>query len=465
MTRGLLVALAVMVAANVAQPAARVARWRHTAVARAGRFFQPWRPHTHNDSWRFMIRAYEEFHYADPEPIYPAIFFGEEHKFQYPPTSLLLLEAGLAVDRALHGGASVRGLLAILNALSWLSVLALVYCSIRITLPSGAPAGRERFDAIVRAGAIFALVLIYYPVLDGYELGQVQTLISALFAGAVWRWLGGGFASAGALVGVACLFKPQYSVIVLWAALRRHRRFTAGALVVVAAGAAASVALFGLENHLDYAKVLGFIGARGELYTNNHSVNGVLNRLRWPDDPAIFEFTRHTFPNFDPVVFWGTFWSWVGSTAFSLAWRARGPEPRASVTELMLVTAVCTIVSPVAWRHHYGVLVPIYALLAATADDAAHPRRLRAALLASAILTGLDWEPVARRLHGAALGLPLSPLQATTLWGACIAIACLLRSGRPGRALRPTPRDDGSSGSGEAPVHSNTPNAVLAITS
>ncbi len=77
----------------------------------------------------------------------------------------------------------------------------------------------------------------------------------------------------------------------MWGLLWREWGFTAGVLGSTVSVGLVSLALFGLNNHLEYLRVLSFIGSHGRrLFHANQSVNGLLNRLVFLDiDNTAFE--------------------------------------------------------------------------------------------------------------------------------------------------------------------------------
>jgi len=69
--------------------------FKDTTLAYAGRyvlFHVTGFKHASNDSWEPMIIALEHLHKSPEEPVYSKVFFDENKKFQYPPSSLLVLE-------------------------------------------------------------------------------------------------------------------------------------------------------------------------------------------------------------------------------------------------------------------------------------------------------------------------------------------------------------------------------------
>jgi hypothetical protein len=317
------------------------------------------------DSWGPMARALDYLRLGHDQSVYEQIFFTEQVKFQYPLTSLLFLYPVEAMHRLLaQAGLS---LMTVLDAISWLALVSTVAVSIRIFNsrlmdclgPAAVP--RSRLDAGVRSTVLAALGFTFYPILKGYSLGQIQTWVTMLFACLVWAWTSRQVAAAGVLSGLMCLIKPQYALLLVWGVFRRQWRFAAACAATAGAGGIAALALFGWADNIDYRRVLTFIAQHGESYYANHSVNGLLNR--YLGNGFNLRFDMHGFAPFDPRVY---FWTTFATVGFSLV--AVLPLPgrnarRPDAFDLAFVVVSATLASPIAWEHHYGVLLPVYALL------------------------------------------------------------------------------------------------------
>lgn len=300
------------------------------------------------DSWGPMLQAYEYLGRDEPKPLYAKIFFTRHVKFQYPPTALLPFPLlAEVVPREAWLGA--------LNAVSllWLAV-SIAVCGALLAQSLarlGEPGGR----GVTLLGIWLALA--FYPLVKAYSLGQVQTWVNGLFALALACWLAGRPRSAGVLVGLMCLIKPHYALFALWAALRRRWDFALPLAIVVALGLCASLALFGIGNHRDYADVVSFMSRRGEAYFPNQSWNGLLNRLLHNGNNL--QWMGASFAPYHPWVFWST-----TLTSGALVMAALVPVRRAhrgDAVGFVLLALSVTAASPIAWEHHYGILPPIYA--------------------------------------------------------------------------------------------------------
>jgi hypothetical protein len=124
----------------------------------------------------------------------------------------------------------------------------------------------------------------------------------------------------------------------------------------MAAALAVSLWRFGFAEHLDYLRVLSYISTRGEAFYANQSINGALNRLVF--NGSNLEWRYHEFPPMHPVVYAGTIAAFVVLGAAAL-WRpVRGAG---TALDLSIAALTITLTAPIAWEHHYGILLPIYA--------------------------------------------------------------------------------------------------------
>ena len=363
----------------------------------------------HEDSWRPMRMARDLL--ADPRDprLYPELFFERGVKLQYPPTSILFLDL-------LHPFAGGRWLAnEVLNGISWLAVLVALLISIWI-LDRAARAPPA--DRALRVALGLLAGMTFYPLLFGFYLGQVQTWIDALVAGLVLAWLAGRQATAGALAGLACLIKPQLGLLVVWALLRRRTRFAAGWFVVVTVAGITSLLLYGVSNHLDYLEVLSFLGRHGESFNHNQSVNGLVHRLL--ENGNNLEWVN-AFPPFDGRVYAATL-----VTSFVLLGAALFPRRSAARPEidLCLLIVTATIASPIAWTHHYGALLPVFALALPVVLEARRGRRLNMTLLALSYLLVANNYRVVNRLFAETW---LNFVQSYVFFGGLLLLALLYR--------------------------------------
>lgn len=365
----------------------------------------------------------------------------DQCKFQYPPSSWLLIEALPApagLPLACEGSASGAEFHAAswsakpwIGAASLLACLALVGVSVLLMLrgtgswaataaPAPLRALRPTLPLLLAAGLAG---LSFYPLVKGHTLGQLQVFINLALGAALWLLPKRPLAS-GLLVGLCCLVKPQYLLLLVWGLLRRHRSFAAGVAAVFVAGLGVALARYGLDVHLQFLRHLQGLSQVGEAFWPNQSLNGLLNRLLQTGDAAVW--APASFPAYHPLVRWGTL---IGSLVLLAAalWtpRRRLGAPATVVgmrLDLAVMLAALTIASPIAWEHHYGSFLPLFALLLGVLAAQPHwPRRsalvlgVAFVLMANAVLRP-DWIFV----H------PLVGLAGSHLWLGAVTLFVLL---------------------------------------
>jgi hypothetical protein len=311
-----------------------------------------------SDSWGPMRIAIEHLRDQPDVPVYQAVFFTDKVKFQYPLSSLIAIDLFQQVS-----GLRWETVFSLLNRLSWYSVWLTGFACWRLFVESRDDA-RSMSPSTSSQDAwllwpYLGLTVLFYPLSKSYALGQIQTMLTLLGALALLAWQADRRLLAGLFIGLCCAVKPQWSVILLWAALRREWGFVAVVAGVCGAITLAALARYGLHNYLDYLSVLSFLGQRGEAYFPNQSVNGLLNRLLF--NGANLTFDIHGFPEARPEIETLTMASSVLILAVAI-WIRRTERP--GVLDLAIVLLAATMASPIAWEHHYGILLPIFALLA-----------------------------------------------------------------------------------------------------
>ena len=346
-----------------------------------------------DDSWSPMRSAQAYLaEAADAAQLYTDVFFEIGTKFQYAPTSLLALEVlDLAWGRP-FSTADFGVLNALLLILNVLAVGMLGWMLAR-------QEGRRDLGCVGFAlGCVAALC--YYPLLKAYTLGQLQVWINLLFALACLGWAAGLRGTAGLLLGLVVLLKPQFALFGLWALWRGERRFLAFFAATAGAGILASIIRYGWGVHFAYVDVLRFLSRTGEAFHANQSVNGLLNRLLGTADSLTWSNTG--FPAYHPLVHYGTMV--FGLALLFAAWRVfRHPADRArpaGLVEFQSVALVATLGSPIAWEHHYGGLPALYIamfMLLASKGNAWSGRAKWILLASSYLLTSASLPPLWER--------------------------------------------------------------------
>lgn len=310
-----------------------------------------------SDAWGPMGIAFDHLKSSSPDSIYDKIFFGKITKFQYPLSSLLLYIPFRIIAQ--------ENIINCLNFISWISILATVYFVVKIFNKSCLDSGVEvenssKKNQIFQSLLLFSLSLIFYPIMRAFGIGQIQVWINALFTISVWCWITNRKRETGFLVGVMCLIKPQYSLIFVWALFRKQWGFVKAFTVTVFIGTSLSFLLFGVKNNLDYLKVLSFISRHGESFHANQSINGILNRLLFNGDNL--GFSHNSFPPFNIWVYTGTILTSLILVFYSLFRRVK-TFSKGNTLDFFIICITATIASPVAWEHHYGITLGIYAFL------------------------------------------------------------------------------------------------------
>ncbi|HEY1757183.1 MAG TPA: glycosyltransferase family 87 protein [Bryobacteraceae bacterium] len=336
-----------------------------------------------DDSWRPMLHALEVFHAR--LPIYQTVFFQDHDKFQYPLTSLLPLY-GLQ-----QWGMSNAGILTLMNILTWMAFWLTLVLTVRIFLLTAKRNGilneLKGPGAAAVAASAGLLVLFFYPETYSYALGQMQTLLALMFAGAFYLWLTEQFTFAGALFGLMCLIKPQYSLFLLWFALRKKFSALASAGIVIALGWFAAGMIFGWHDQFAYLTVLGYISKHGESYWLNESMNGLLNHLLL--NGPILNWVPDAFAPYNSFVYMASTLFSVGLIAVALFYPIENKN-RGGLVDLATMAITATIASPVAWHHHYAILLPIFGYLAGAMSNSRYKMHLAIAF----VLISNSWSPL-----------------------------------------------------------------------
>ncbi len=394
------------------------------------------------DSWHAMAVAYRA-HQADPGGDLYRVLFEDGEKFQYPPSSLLILRfvPDALIDASVTQRKDVHFSQAFTHAGAtavMLTILLSAACYLKGTGQINRWRERHDFNAIICVCVLLILGLCFYPLQKGQSLGQVQVYLGALAAFALFLFSLGQKAAAGVCLALCCLVKPQYAVLLGWGALRREWHFTMGMLATGTLGLMASLAVFGLTDHLRYLDVLIMLSRSGEVFWANQSINGILHRFLQTADPLVF---GREFGAYNPFVYFLTALSAVAFLGSALYWPMRGGAATAQtrLVDLGLCLAASTLASPIAWEHHYGLFFPIFAIAAATllALPDAQRRALAPFLLASYLLVANyllipEWWFADRWL-----GI----LGAHTFWGGLVLFVVLMRLARPaGQPASQAPR-------------------------
>jgi hypothetical protein len=318
-----------------------------------------------NDSWRAMSVAYDYVRKPHKTPLYTEVFFNREIKFQYPPSALFAIAA-----MRMAGVERVRGAArhyfgpwpSVNDILGWMFILVMIIsvaALLHIQCQEITSTSRNRSSFALCAVIAAGFTLTFYPVMMAYTLGQIQVWLNSMFALSLLMWATGRKNLSGVLIGLICLVKPHFALFLIWALVRREWRFIVTCGVTICVGLAASVMTFGWADHIDYLRVLSYIAERGEAHHPNQSINGLLNRLMSISDPEHWSNLQN-FPNFNPLVYSATV---ISSSLILLAAIVRQSKVEDRVVDFCGMAVSLTIASPIAWEHHYGILLPIFAIM------------------------------------------------------------------------------------------------------
>jgi alpha-1,2-mannosyltransferase len=392
-----------------------------------------------DDSWGIMTFALQYARAPHSTPLYTELFFNRKLKFQYPMSSLFTI-AGMLW---LVGPENVRTMecpdfdTASLNdVLGWLFILmsavsAAMLLERGLRQHLGGPSSAVL--VVARAVIVGGLALTFYPIVKAFTLGQIQIWLNGIFAVALVCWATGKRASSGVLIGLMCLVKPHYGLFVVWAALRREWRFTIACVATGLVGLIASIATFGWTDNVDYLQVFWFLSQHGEVYYPNQSFNGLFNRLMSLADPDTYNslgFDDNGFPPFNTLIYAGTVVTSLIILSAALFRRGNEGDPDRTF-DFCTVALSVTIASPIAWEHHYGILLPIFAVLLAGSFG----NRIRLVLIAVSYVMISNFFPATNLLAFTVFNVAQS-----YLFFAALLVLALLHTARPGWQLGSLPR-------------------------
>ncbi|HTI01811.1 MAG TPA: glycosyltransferase family 87 protein, partial [Acidisoma sp.] len=339
---------------------------------------------------------------AGPNSLYQEVFFAQHLKFQYPPTSLLPMLGlqWLGIDVTSVFLNNINRLLIAANAIGVGFLFRLVL--IRKYGQDAAASPAAKAGAILSGGATF----LFFPVMMGFWLGQIQVWIDTGFTFACIAFLANRKLSAGVLVGLICLLKPQFAVFAVWALLRREWRFMLGAAIAILPFGLLSLAVFGVTAHLQYLNELSFLSRHGEAMISNNSVNGILNALIGTVNPLVWDV--HAFPPYNPVVYLGSVAAAIILIVGALWPRPSQRDALSGLLDFMFAALAFTMAAPIAWENHYGIMAPIFATLFCLLAAAPNSVRRRQQLIAFAALFLLSAVCVTSHIYKVATPLNLA---------------------------------------------------------
>ena len=390
-----------------------------------------------DDSWQPMADALALLRSPERDRLYEKVFFEDKTKFQYAPTSLVYFVGLDAMSLA-----TANRLNAINAFIFILGCAAFGYLMLRLSLPPVARSPDAAVWSIVLPS--FLTALLYYPSVRALELGQLQVWINTLFVFACIAWLRDAKAIAGVLLALAATLKPQFGIFLIWALLWREWRFLVGFLGAGLPIGIISLLIFGLHNHLAYLQVLSFISQHGESFYANNTINGLLHRAFQNGENLVFD--KNAFAPFHASVATATFVSSLVFLTMALlpAVFARGRRP--GIIDLGIATICATIASPIAWEHHYGIMLPILGIALVQVCATARRASILAWLALAWILSG-NYFPVTNYASDTWLNI----VQSYLFFAALILLGLLFHLRRQiARGACPEPGRDSAMAAGQA---------------
>jgi alpha-1,2-mannosyltransferase len=345
------------------------------------------------DSWYPMSKALDFIYRTSGKLVYQTLFFTQHIKFQYPPSGLLLFDAmrHVGIDELWEYNAT--------------NVVAMWVCGVVFAVISVGLLGPLRWRGVrLPIGPVaFMMWIKFFPDHLALRLGQIQVLLGLLFLLACWSLLYDRRALAGMLVAAAATMKPQFLLFGVWALWQRDWRFVAAFAAVTGASLVVAIGLYGWDAQVAYLNVLSYLSRHGECFHLNQSVNGVLNRyLAGPCidfdqrvDPAT-PIRNSWFPPYNATVYVATLVSSLLLVAAAFV-RTKAPDRHATLLAFCTAGLLFTMASPIAWVHHYNILLPGYLIGLKVMIDRHDNNPAWKSLLFLAVsfaLTGLGFRPI-----------------------------------------------------------------------
>jgi hypothetical protein len=300
--------------------------------------------------------------------------------------------------------------------------------------------------------AITIMALAWYPVFWDLGLGQVMLPILALLVGARLALLNGRAALAGALIGMAVLFKPVPWPLLLVLAWHRAWRALGAAVAVIVVGYTVVALLVGPTVLVNYATAV--LPAVSEMYRASPA-----NQSAWSLAWRLFhgmDVVRAGEAAVEPLVVFPAAQSLSGLAPLLLALGvATVVRPRRDLDgSFALATGASILLAPVAWGHYLVLAaIPMSYVGRRLAGGGLSRPLANAALLVAALLLlpEVSWRRLALVLAGQSPGDPsaLTFLPGLLTFGPALAVfmltglvAAMLASSAPGLPRRRAALDD-----------------------
>jgi hypothetical protein len=303
------------------------------------------------DSWTPMLGSVNSFLAHPGLAIYQAKLYDT---LIYPLTSILPL---LGMKQA---GMSDTAVLRALMIASWIAVVAMVALQVLLAAKISGQSAPQHGTLSWRAALATALAAFFFmPITLAFSLGQAQIFLDLFFTLMVLFWIERRERTAGVMMALLAMVKPQFGLLLLWVALRRRWNALAAGALTLAVGGAVSLTVFGLRNNLDYLGVLAGLSRKAQSHYANQSVFGLLNRAIFNGENLPYH--PYVYPPFVPWIYVVTLATTAVLVLVALAypWRERA----GGMADLAAIAVVSVIATPMAWEHHYGVMLPLFVWL------------------------------------------------------------------------------------------------------
>jgi hypothetical protein len=282
----------------------------------------------------------------------------------------------------------------------------------------------------------------FMPITLAYSLGQAQIFLDLFFSLLVLFWIERRERPAGVMMALLAMVKPQYGLLLLWAALRGRWKALGSGAAAMGVGGAVSLAVFGVRNNLDYLGVMAGLSRKAQTHYANQSMFGLLNRAIFNGENLPYH--PYVYPPYVPWIYAVTLATTAALVVLALAypWRERA----GGMADLSAIAVVSVIATPMAWEHHYGVMLPIFVWLWFGLY-----RRGAGSALALAVAWVLIADFLSPLNYFAAIPVA-NLLQSYMYFGALLLLGLLLRTPRTGQqsTLHLVERQDGAQDSAQA---------------
>jgi hypothetical protein len=391
--------------------------------------------HAGSDSWVPIGNAMRYLSAHGPNGLYEATYWHADSQFIYSPLSLVFCR--LTQWPPLLDWTSPVSL----NRFSWLllfatiAAVAVLFNELYSKLDDQAVAVSYE-ERTARVAIPVGAALLFYPLMWGYYLGNVQTWLTFWMVLSLLFWWRGHRIGVGICLGLVCIFKPALAPLILWALLRREFRVVAGFLGIVVGFGIASLWMYGLRLHLDYLNLMSYLSRRGESYYASHSINSLLNRAIF-NGPNLQWDGTHSHIAYVPWVHGVTVITSLALIALALVGR-RQHDVIASWLDYAVALLSVTIASPVVYDHHVAFTIVLFLVagLLLCRDRHTHPAMLWLFGISYALTT--NFLEITDRLAGSHFNF----LQSYRLFSLLILLAVLHKL----RSWYYRPGDDGAAG-------------------